>query len=125
MDIKLILNSTILFVVTSIHTVFASNIDLQRHIKIQIEVDGFKPWDPRESATGVNAFKAAVHTQPLYFTREHRVKSGYIKNWSWNYKKKLYVFKIDRSYKFHDGRPIEARDFEFALINSTLAIFLP
>ncbi len=85
-------------------------------VKIQISNSGIKPWLSFTDGDARTSFNTAVHGQALYFTPDMNIHPGYIKSWKWDFKDKKYVFKIDTSQKYSNGKAISAADFEFVLI---------
>jgi ABC-type transport system substrate-binding protein len=89
-------------------------------VRIQLETEGVKPWLDFYNAYPRGIYNLAVHGHPLKFTSEMQILPGYIKFWKWDVKRGVYILKMDRSLKYHNGDPISARDFEFALVKPLL-----
>ncbi len=89
-------------------------------IKIQLETEGMKPWLDFHNAHPRAAYNLAVHGHPLQFTEDMQILPGYIKSWKWDNSSQKYIFKLDRTLKYHNGESISAYDFEFALIKALI-----
>lgn len=89
-------------------------------VRIQLETEGIKPWLDFHNAYPRGIYNLAVHGHPLKFTSDMQILPGYINFWKWDAKRSVYVLKMDRSLKYHNGQTISARDFEFALVKPLL-----
>jgi ABC-type transport system substrate-binding protein len=93
-----------------------SIVDEAKVVKIQTSRSDMKPWLNFNDGATRMTFNTAVHGQALYFTPDLNIKPGYIKSWQWDMKERKYRLKLDTSLRFHDGRAITAKDFEFTLL---------
>ena len=84
-------------------------------LKIQLGQMGHKPWDPNASAQVRFNFNNAVHEKPFHFTNKYEILPGYISKWRWDYKNEQYVLTL-ADIKFHNGRAISSRDFEYTIV---------
>lgn len=89
-------------------------------VRIQLEIEGVKPWLDFYNAYPRGVYNLAVHGHPLRFSPDMQIAPGYIKFWKWDEKKSVYILKMDRSLKYHNGQPISAYDFEFVLVKPLL-----
>jgi ABC-type transport system substrate-binding protein len=88
----------------------------KKAIKIQLSNSKLKPWLALQDADSIGLFNSVVHGQALNYTPDLHIKPGYIKSWDWDFKRKIFVMRMDRTKKYSNGQPISAKDFEFVLV---------
>ncbi|NRA67529.1 MAG: hypothetical protein HRU19_23820 [Pseudobacteriovorax sp.] len=94
----------------------------ERHLRVQLSGDGFKPWHQSASASVRRTFNSAIHVQLLYFDADYNISPGFIKKWRWDYKRNLFIVEIDDNTVCHNGQKLKAIDFEFALAKPFLSV---
>lgn len=98
----------------------ADKIPIHEVIRIKTSSSGLKPWNEFYDGYPFVIFNIAVHKVPFTFTKDMQIKPGYLKSFKWDYKRKKYILKIDRSLRYHNGQQISAYDFEFVLVKPLL-----
>ena len=93
---------------------------LSDSLKIQVSTFELLPWHYEAAGAAAATYRQAVHSRPVFINSNFEIKPGYIKSWKWDYEDNKFIFTLDSSLKYHDGRPISAYDFEFVLIKPFL-----
>lgn len=100
------------------HTLLASEglISKSDIVKIQTARSDMRPWLNFNDGATRSTFNTAVHSQPLFIYPDLNISPGYIKKWKWESKENKYIFTIDTSLKYHNGKNVSAKDVELVFV---------
>ncbi len=90
-------------------------------IRIQISDSGIKPWMSFNDGDARTTFNSAVHGLPLIVGPDLSIEAGYIKSWKWIAPEQKFIFALDPDLRYHDGRDLQAEDFELVLIKAFIS----
>lgn len=79
------------------------------------------PWDVEAPAYAAFTFSQNVFGTMLLLDDSYNLKPSIISDWKWDYEESKYILKLDTNLKFHNGRKINAQDFEFSILRCFLS----
>ncbi len=112
-------NTNLIFVLFLLNNVCSAEEKSSLEIKpisILVSDAGEDPFDPEQSAQALFTLRDSFFCYPFRMNDKNEAVGDAIKAWKWSDDLRTLKLELHPDLKFHDGRPIDAKALEFALV---------
>lgn len=92
------------------------NLEANQELLIQASPSNLAPYDTNSPAGNLALLQGLVLGQLLSVDQNYNLVPGIIDSWKWSPGSKKYILQLKKNLKFHNGKPVTARDLEYSLL---------